>query len=99
MGIRSTVACAALCSPLPPVANSRHRRPWPVPRSPAMIRRPNPAACDPNSFNSLITGYFQGNSANPIKTFKDAMVASPGTTTARNNGFAILDSIGARHAA
>ena len=96
MGIRSTVACAALVLAI--AACGEQQTPETV-AGPSLTRHdtpPNPAACDPSSLNSLITGYFQGNSANPIKTLKDAMVASPGNgTTARNNGFAILDSIGA----
>ncbi len=96
MGIRGTVACAALVLAL--AACGEQQTPESV-AGPSLARNnapTNPAACDPSSLNSLITGYFQGNSANPIKTLKDAMVASPGTTTARDKGFAILDSIGAR---
>jgi len=96
MGIRSTAACGALVLAL--AACGEQQTPETV-AGPSLTRHdtpPNPAACNPGSLNSLITGYFQGNSANPIKTLKDAMVASPGSTTARNKGFAILDSIGAR---
>jgi hypothetical protein len=96
MGIRTTVACATFALAL--AACGEQQAPEGV-AGPSLSRPAaptNPAACDPNSLNSLISGYFQGNSGNPIKTLKDAMVASPGTTTARNNGFAILDSIGAR---
>jgi hypothetical protein len=96
MGIRGTVACVALVLA---IAACGDRQASESVAGPSLGRNnapPNPAACNPSSLNSLITGYFQGNSANPIKTLKDAMVASPGTTTARDKGFAILDSIGAR---
>src|SRR6476646_595616 len=93
MGIRTTVACATFALAL--AACGEQQAPEGV-AGPSLSRPAaptNPAACDPNSLNSLISGYFQGNSGNPIKALKDAMVASPGSTTARNNGFAILDSI------
>ena len=96
MGIRRTVACAALVLAL--AACGEQQAPESV-AGPTLSRNDaptNPAACNSSSLNSLISGYFQGNSANPIKTLKDAMVASPGSTTARDKGFAILDSIGTR---
>jgi hypothetical protein len=63
---------------------------------PSLTSRPtDPAACNPGSLGSLINGYFPGSSRTTIRTYADAMGASPNTTTARTNGFAILDSIGA----
>jgi hypothetical protein len=92
MGTRSVVACLALALAL--AACSEQQDPESV-AGPTLAGRPtDPAACDPNSLNSLISGYFPGNTGNVIKTYKDAMVAAPNTTPARNNGFAILDSIG-----
>jgi hypothetical protein len=96
MGIRCTVACGALVLAIAACGEQQASESVAGPSLAGNNAPPNPAACDPSSLNSLITGYFQGNSANPIKTLKDAMVASPGTTTARDKGFAILDSIGAR---
>jgi hypothetical protein len=56
---------------------------------------PNSAGCEPNSLNSLISGYFPGSSGSAIKSLKDDMIAA-GTNTAgaRDAGFEILDSIG-----
>jgi hypothetical protein len=96
MGIRSTVACVSLSLALAACGNDQAPESVAGPSLSGHNTPPNPTACDPGSLNSLITGYFSGSSANPIKTLKDAMVASPRTTTARTKGFAILDSIGAR---
>ena len=56
---------------------------------------PNSSACDPNSLNSLISGYFPGGSTSAIKSLKDAMLAATTGSGKRDAGFAILDSIGA----
>lgn len=54
----------------------------------------NAAACDPNSLNSLITGYFPGSQSSPIKTLKDQMISATTDPVKREKGFAILDAIG-----
>jgi len=55
----------------------------------------NPAACDPNSLNNLITAYFPGSSSNAIKNLKDALIAAgPETPNGLTAGFAILREIG-----
>ena len=62
---------------------------------PLSAARPtDPSACDPNSLNSLITGYFPGNTSTPIKSLKDAMIAATTGAAKRDEGFEILDSIG-----
>jgi hypothetical protein len=54
------------------------------------------AACDPNSLNSLITGYFPGNTSSPIKTLKDQLIAAgPNSNDGLAAGYSILQEIGA----
>ncbi len=55
---------------------------------------PNPAACDPNSLNSLISGYFPGGYNSTIGSLKQAMLDATTGEGKRNAGFVILDSIG-----
>lgn len=55
----------------------------------------DPALCDPNSLNSLISGYFPGSSSTDIKNLKDALIAAgPETPNGLTAGFAILQEIG-----
>jgi hypothetical protein len=55
----------------------------------------DPAACDPNALNSLITAYFPGSSSTNIKNLKDALIAAgPETDAGLNAGFEILQDIG-----
>jgi hypothetical protein len=92
MGTRSVVACLAAAVLLAACGEQQNSDRV---TGPSLTPRPtDPAACDPGSLNGLIGDYFPNISRNAIKTLKDAMVAAPNTTTARNNGFAILDSIG-----
>jgi len=92
MGTRSVLGCFALA--LVATACGDQQQPESM-AGPSLAGQPtNPAACNPKSLNSLISGYFPGGSANVIKGYKDAMVAAPNTKPARDNGFAILDSIG-----
>jgi hypothetical protein len=94
MGIRSLVACVAAAAV---VAACGEQQASDRVAGPSLTRHPttDPAACDPGSLNGLITDYFPGSSRTAIKSLKDAMVAAPNTPTARDRGFAILDSIGA----
>lgn len=55
----------------------------------------NSAECDPNSLNSLISGYFPGSRSADIKTLKDAMIGAATDEDSRDFGFQVLDSIGA----
>ncbi len=55
----------------------------------------DPAACAPTSLNSQISAYFPGNSGNPIKDLKDAMLAAAvGSDDRLSTGFQILQEIG-----
>jgi hypothetical protein len=93
MGTRSLVACLALALALG--ACSEQQDPESV-AGPTLAGRPtDPAACDPNSLNSLISGYFPGSSGNADKTLKDQLIAaganSPDGLAA---GYTILQDIG-----
>ena len=72
MGTRRSLRCSSRWRSLWRTAEpaGRRHRPAFTPGPP-----PNPAACAPTSLNSLISGYFPGNTGNPIKTLKDAMLA------------------------
>jgi len=63
---------------------------------PSLGGRPtDPAVCDPNSLNSLISGYFPGNSGTAAKNAKDQMIAAAAGSDARlNAGFVVLQEIG-----
>jgi hypothetical protein len=55
-------------------------------------------SCTPNSFNSLINGYFINGSAqwSLVRGYRDAMLATSDLTVARTNGFNILREIALR---
>jgi hypothetical protein len=63
---------------------------------PSLAGKPtDPAVCDPNSLNSLITGYFPGNSGAAAKNAKDQMLAATAGSAARvSAGFTVLQEIG-----
>jgi hypothetical protein len=62
---------------------------------PSLAPPVDPQACAPNSLNSQISGYFPGNSGNPIKNLKDQMLAAAAGSDPRlNAGFQILQGIG-----
>ncbi len=55
---------------------------------------PNSATCDPNSLNSLISGYFPGNTSAAIKSIKDDMIDATTDPAKRAAAFEILEEIG-----
>lgn len=62
---------------------------------PSLAPPVNPQACAPNTLNSLIAGYFPGNSGSAAKTAKDQMLAAAvGSDDRRNAGFTVLQEIG-----
>jgi len=93
MGTRSIVACLALAAAI--TACSEQQESESV-AGPSLAGRPtDPAACDPNSLNSLLSGYFPGNSGSAAKTAKDAMIAATvGSDQRLNKGFEVLQEIG-----
>jgi len=93
MGTRSVVACLTIA--LAVAACSEQQEPESV-AGPSLAGRPtDPAACDANSLNSLISGYFPGNSGTAAKTAKDQMIAAAVGSDARvNAGFVVLKEIG-----
>lgn len=92
MGTRSVVACFGLA--LAVAACSERQAPESL-AGPSLAGKPtDPAACDPNSLNSLLSGYFPGNSGTAAKTAKDAMIAATDATERLNQGFAVLQEIG-----
>jgi hypothetical protein len=93
MGTRSVVACLALT--LAVAACSEQQDPENV-AGPSLAGRPtDPAACDPNSLNSLISGYFPSNTGSKAKTYKDALIAAgPETSTGLSAGYSVLQEIG-----
>src|SRR4051812_36650277 len=68
MGTRSVLGCLALA--LVVTACGDQQQPESM-AGPSLAGQPNPAACNPNSLNSLISGYFPGGSTNVIKGYKD----------------------------
>jgi hypothetical protein len=93
MGTRSVVACLGLSLAL--AACSERQAPESV-AGPSLAGNPtDPAACDPNSLNSLLAAYFPGNSGSAAKTAKDAMIAATvGSNERLNQGFVVLQEIG-----
>jgi hypothetical protein len=92
MGTRSVVACLALVSAL--VACNEQQEPESV-AGPSLAGRPtDPAACDPNSLNSLISGYFPGNTGSNAKAFKDALIAAGPDSAGISAGYSVLQEIG-----
>jgi hypothetical protein len=93
MGTRSIVASLALAAAI--TACSEPQESESV-AGPSLGARPtDPAACDPNSLNSLISGYFPGNTGSNAKTFKDALVAAgPETSAGISAGYSVLQEIG-----
>jgi len=92
MGTRSVVACLALAMAL--AACSEQQEPESV-AGPSLAGRPSSdQACDPNSLNSLISGYFPGNSGSAAKTAKDQMLAATTRDDTLNAGFVVLQEIG-----
>ena len=93
MGTRSVVACLGLVLAL--AACSERQAPESV-AGPSLAGQPSdPAVCDPNSLNSLLSGYFPGNSGSAAKTAKDQMIAATAGSDARlNAGFVVLQEIG-----
>ena len=62
---------------------------------PSLAPPVNPQACAPTTLNSLISGYFPGNSGAAAKTAKDQMLAAAvGSDDRLNAGFVVLQEIG-----
>src|SRR3954447_2867631 len=92
MGPRSIVACLALAAAI--MGCSEQQESESV-AGPSLAGRTDPAVCDPNSLNSLLSGYFPGNSGSAAKTAKDQMIAATVGSDARlNSGFQVLQEIG-----
>jgi hypothetical protein len=92
MGTRSIVACLALAAAI--TACSEQQESESV-AGPSLAGRPtDPAACDPNSLNSLLSGYFPGNSGSVARTAKDAMLAATTKADTLEQGFKVLQEIG-----
>ena len=92
MGTRSVVACLALAAALG--ACSEQQEPESV-AGPSLAGRPSSdQACDPNGLNSLISGYFPGNSGSAAKSAKDQMLAATTRNDTLNAGFVVLKEIG-----
>src|SRR4051794_11883118 len=92
MGPRSIVACLA---PAAAIIGCCEQQESQRVAGPSLAGRTDPAVCDPNSLNSLLSGYFPGNSGSAAKTAKDQMIAATVGSDARlNSGFQVLQEIG-----